>query len=534
MSAKGLLKASVVLFSFLVHIASAFSGYSASTENQTVVTINLANPQQTDPRAWATQPKEKCCEDLNRCFRLDGVFEHFGLLPHCPNAINTKMRLNTRKTGLEIANSEVLDWRNPQTLKDSSFDPSKPIMIAAHGFLAHIDKEWLIEMMQVSIEMDDLNFVRVGWSGASQNPIYPQAAADTQTVAAEVSELLKQMVAMGADLDKVWVIGHSLGAHLSGFVGHYMPGIGRITGLDPAEPYFQGHHVDARLDASDGKFVDVIHTDGASIFYGGFGASDPMGHVDYYPNGGSKQPGCDMSITDIVDITSGKKYVVCNHERAIKLFIETLRQRAEGHSCHFKAHRCDSYDAFLKVECQQCGDGCSVMGPRSHSTRPNIAETEVKMYFSTLDEYPFCAHEMYDFTANLPSDFEENKGAIFVKFTTASGETIEEKVTSKDDDALQPQNSIHHLVVKREDINFSQVSDVQVRYKHYRSIWDPSTWGDGKIKFHSLIMTHWHDDDDDATNYSNTKSIEFCLDGEKDFELVGRNNDEWVTLTKCH
>jgi hypothetical protein len=36
--------------------------------------------------------------------------------------------------------------------------------------------------------------------------------------------------------------------------------------------------------------VDVIHTDGSSSIAGGFGHLDPLGHVDFYPNGGSVQP----------------------------------------------------------------------------------------------------------------------------------------------------------------------------------------------------------------------------------------------------
>jgi len=39
-----------------------------------------------------------------------------------------------------------------------------------------------------------------------------------------------------------------------------------ILGLDPAEPYFQGMPYYVRLDPTDANFVDVIHTDGKSIF----------------------------------------------------------------------------------------------------------------------------------------------------------------------------------------------------------------------------------------------------------------------------
>ena len=48
-----------------------------------------------------------------------------------------------------------------------------------------------------------------------------------------------------------------------------MPGLARITGLDPAEPLFQDMPEFVRLDPSDAHFVDVIHTDAKSIMLGG-------------------------------------------------------------------------------------------------------------------------------------------------------------------------------------------------------------------------------------------------------------------------
>lgn len=73
----------------------------------------------------------------------------------------------------------------------------------------------------------------------------------------------------------------------------FLYGCNFSVGLDPADPYFQGTDVRVRLDPSDAAFVDVIHTDGSSILQLGFGTMQQMGHVDFYPNGGVHQPGCD-------------------------------------------------------------------------------------------------------------------------------------------------------------------------------------------------------------------------------------------------
>jgi hypothetical protein len=47
-----------------------------------------------------------------------------------------------------------------------------------------------------------------------------------------------------------------------------------------------------RLDPSDAVFVDVIHTDAGSLLSGHFGFLGSLGHVDFFPNGGSSMKGC--------------------------------------------------------------------------------------------------------------------------------------------------------------------------------------------------------------------------------------------------
>ena len=65
-----------------------------------------------------------------------------------------------------------------------------------------------------------------------------------------------------------------------------------FLGLDPAGPLFEGYEPYVRLDKSDASYVDVIHSNGESLIVGGFGTWEPIGHVDFYPNGGRAQRGC--------------------------------------------------------------------------------------------------------------------------------------------------------------------------------------------------------------------------------------------------
>ncbi|XP_008479096.1 lipase member H-like [Diaphorina citri] len=65
-----------------------------------------------------------------------------------------------------------------------------------------------------------------------------------------------------------------------------------FPGLDPAGPLFESQDPRSRLDSSDAQFVDVIHSNGENLILGGLGSWQPLGHVDFYPNGGRMQKGC--------------------------------------------------------------------------------------------------------------------------------------------------------------------------------------------------------------------------------------------------
>ena len=63
-----------------------------------------------------------------------------------------------------------------------------------------------------------------------------------------------------------------------------------MTGLDPAGPFFTKVRSAYRLDPSDARYVDVIHTN-----VGVAGTILRGGNIDFYPNGGVIQPGCTIN-----------------------------------------------------------------------------------------------------------------------------------------------------------------------------------------------------------------------------------------------
>ncbi|NXO39147.1 LIPR3 protein, partial [Locustella ochotensis] len=142
---------------------------------------------------------------------------------------------------------------------------------------------------------EDVNCILTDWRGGSSG-LYTDAVNNVRIVGAELEYLVNFLEKeYGYSPANIHFIGHSLGAHVAGEAGRRKPGIGRITGLDPAGPLFQYTPTMVRLDPSDAKFVDIIHTHAGHLFFDfAPGILQTCGHLDFYPNGGKKMPGCNQ------------------------------------------------------------------------------------------------------------------------------------------------------------------------------------------------------------------------------------------------
>lgn len=82
------------------------------------------------------------------------------------------------------------------------------------------------------MDHQDVNVIGVDWSDIANNFWYPTPASKTDDVGKYLGNLIDELVTQkNANYDNIHLVGHSLGAHVSGFAGSSTQGkIGRITG----------------------------------------------------------------------------------------------------------------------------------------------------------------------------------------------------------------------------------------------------------------------------------------------------------------
>ncbi|XP_029679814.1 pancreatic triacylglycerol lipase-like isoform X1 [Formica exsecta] len=374
---------------------------------------------------WLPFENETRCYDELGCLNITRSWYHLihrplNVFPLPRDVINTRFILYTNQNPLD---GQILKVAKDKSIENSNFNPKRKTKFIIHGFIDTPLSNWVKEMRSELLVHGNYNVIVVDWAGGSL-PLYTQATANTRLVGLELAHLIKHLQTnYGMNPNDVHLIGHSLGAHTAGYAGEKLGGnIGRITGLDPAEPYFQGMPNHLRLDPTDARLVDVIHTDGKSIFFlglPGYGMSQPCGHLDFYPNNGKEQPGCtDLSeTTPSLPLTliregleeASRVLVACNHVRALKLFIESINSK-----CQYVAHECSSYASFLRGECFSCKSNnslsCGVMGYHA-DTSPALVKRQAmgqdvssllgsKFFFMTGKEDPYCRRH-YRITVNL-------------------------------------------------------------------------------------------------------------------------------------
>ncbi|XP_059484985.1 pancreatic lipase-related protein 2-like [Neocloeon triangulifer] len=326
------------------------------------------------------------------CFGLAKTILRF-FKPDNRHDISTRFFLSTR----DAKDRSEIHVR-PRVNLGPIFNATKKIVIICHGYKSTADNSWVRNMEKALLYKEDVNVIAVDWRRGADKWNYIQAASNTKVVGAELSSLVEYMITkVNISAKNFHLIGHSLGAHVVSYVSSHITGkVKRITGLDPANPCFSPKELGLKLDKGDADFVDVIHTNGRYTRFG-LGLQFPLGHVDYYPNGGTEQPGCRIPHysslwkkmraigLDVAEkVWNRVKAPICSHSKAAKYFTEAIYGR-----CIFWGHKWDIYSprAPTNLTCDE--ENCARMGMESDKYKGK-GHT---FYVFIRDKEPFCVRE---------------------------------------------------------------------------------------------------------------------------------------------
>lgn len=240
------------------------------------------------------------------------------------------------------------NWTLDKT--NDTLNTDMPLMVVTHGLTGNKRTPWMLPLVKALLENVNCTVLVVDWEKGAAGS-YPDAGINTPMAGALISFFLQNIVNQTNHTigpDNITLIGFSMGAQVMGFAGrHYhnytQKKLKRIAGLDPAGWLYENTR--ATLNRNDAQYVDVIHTNAGSIKNFRIGLNQSVGHVDFYPNGGTVQTGC-KDAPKIIP-TNYLEVITCSHYKATDLFIESLVNK----TCKFTSYGCESWEEFTSGNC---------------------------------------------------------------------------------------------------------------------------------------------------------------------------------------
>lgn len=212
-----------------------------------------------------------------------------------------------------------------------------------------------------------------------------------------MAKVIDALVAHGMRLQDLTIVGHSLGCHISGRAAKQLKSEGKIAviiALDPASVLFDYFETDKRLSETDAEYVQVIHTDG-----GHYSFEFPLGHADFYPNGGKNQPGCkaknafaslvgtshraddNESTVLVIDSIRDNNFALfvsadkCSHVRSHALYLESI-------STDFPSVQCTNFEEISRNKCTRSGVIGKMGGDIGYNSMKPSGVFYLETYFS--------------------------------------------------------------------------------------------------------------------------------------------------------
>uniref|UniRef100_A0A0A9XC10 Lipase member H n=2 Tax=Lygus hesperus TaxID=30085 RepID=A0A0A9XC10_LYGHE len=259
------------------------------------------------------------------------------------------------------------DWRS---LSFAGLDRDERIVVLVHGF-SNNHSSPAMETLKEGIRGRSISYIGVDWSDIAITVNYPFVASKVRAIGYCLADFLYFLISETAiRLNNLHLVGHSLGAHVSGFAGkrfqeEYDLKLYRITCLDPAGPLFNYNKPTARLDRTDADVVDCILS--TRYLYGHIKL---IGTANFIVNGGTVvQPPCKWE--------DFRTAYFCSHVSVVKYFNSS----------------CDDWNIFEAESCydrngveRNC-NGARMGFPASRY--PTFHE----MHLEVNEDYPYAKEE---------------------------------------------------------------------------------------------------------------------------------------------
>ncbi|KAL2715296.1 phospholipase A1 2-like [Vespula squamosa] len=225
----------------------------------------------------------------------DSSFYELDRAPSCPFSDDTVAMVIVTRENRNRDFYTLQTLRNHDEFKKKAI--TRPVVFITHGFISSASKSSFVDLSTAILEKIDSVVILIDWRVAACNGTtglfhYFTAVSNTRLVGQYIATVTKKLVTdYKVSMADIRLIGHSLGAHVSGFAGKEVQKLklgkySEIIGLDPAGPCFESNDCSERLCKTDAHYVQIIHTSKL------FGIKKSIGHVDFYVNQGNNQPGC--------------------------------------------------------------------------------------------------------------------------------------------------------------------------------------------------------------------------------------------------
>lgn len=227
------------------------------------------------------------------------------------------------------------------------------------------------------------NVIVVDWYWYTQHKYYIWVVDQIPKASKKVTEMINFLNSQGLDCSRLALIGHSLGAHMFGIASYKAAcEVARLVALDPAGPRFNDVNEPTKaMSKESAVLVEVVHTNA-----NGLGIIKPRGHLDFFVNGGTTQPGCrDPNLFDFKEwlthqigkIVTSRDASKCAHSRAYEYYAESINSE-KG----FYGLKCPDTNYFRNINCN---------GPVEEMSGPNLGSHILgTFYVPTNQNRPFA------------------------------------------------------------------------------------------------------------------------------------------------